>query len=73
MTVTKPATPEPEKPKRHRSPQHAAATAAIELDRLDEADAKAHEAAKERAQRRASILAALAPEAGVILKRMRGA
>ncbi len=73
MTAPKAATSPAETPKakRQRSPQHAAAAACIELARLDEADARAAESAKERTERRAAILAGLSPEVRAMVEAWR--
>ncbi len=69
--ATKPAAAE--KTKRQRSPQHVAATACIDLSKLDDADARAVVSAKERTERRAEILGALSTEERKMVDAMRSA
>ena len=67
--TTKPT--DPKKPKT-RSPEHAAATAAIELAKFDAAIIKATETVKAKTAERAAMIAGLEPAVATLVKRMRG-
>lgn len=58
---------------RTRSPEHAAATLCRELAALDEADAKAAEAAKDRKAKRDALLDGASPEVVKLAQLMRSA